>query len=54
MTEKKVSVKNSGQDWNCLQSKFDSSCFIGTIEHDGNRIVDDQKETVIQKRNFPR
>ena len=54
MTEKMCRSKIQGKHRNCLNSKSDSSCFTGTIEHDGKRIVDDQKETAIQKRNFPR
>ena len=54
MTEKKCRSKTQGKHQNCLNRKSDSSCFIGTIEHDGKTIVDDQKETAIQKINFPR
>ena len=54
MTEKSCRSKIQGKHRNCLNSKSDSSCFIGTIEHDGKRIVNDQKETAIQKRNFSR
>ena len=47
MTEKRCRSIIQGKHQNCLNSKSDSSSFIGAIEHDGNRIVDNQKKTVI-------